>query len=202
MSPTEAKTEPEPPIPQGPYPVARPVHPQPERSESPDSTEDEDDFEYVERAPRRRGPRKLARWVRGALAAMAFVFTAMLGAAAYIHPYGTDADGNEVPKTMATHTQLGLQPCNMVVMTGKPCPACGMTTSFSLLVHGDVPNSMRANWVGTLTAIWWFSLIPWGFVSAYRGRLLFIRNGEMWLTVGLTIMLTLMVGRWAVIFFG
>ena len=50
---------------------------------------------------------------------------------------------------MATHTQLGMPPCNFVVMTGKPCPACGMTTSFALLVRGDVGASLRANWAGT-----------------------------------------------------
>ena len=56
---------------------------------------------------------------------------------------------------MATHTQLGMPPCNFVVMTGKPCPACGMTTSFALLVRGDVRASLRANWAGTLIAVLW-----------------------------------------------
>ena len=199
MLPIEANSNPEPPAPTGPFPIAMPVHPQPDRA----AEDDGEDFEYVEPRPRRnRRPRKLAKWVRIALTLMATGFVAILCAAAYIHPYTADEDGNEVASKMATHTQLGMQPCNMVVMTGKPCPACGMTTSFSLLVHGDIPNSLRANWVGTLIATWWFSLIPWGFVSAYRGRLLFIRNGEIWMTVGLTIMLTLMVARWAFIFFG
>ena len=66
-------------------------------------------------------------------------------AAFRIHPY--DADGN--PRTSATHTQLGMPPCNFVTLTGKPCPSCGMTTSFALLVRGDVVSSLRANWVGT-----------------------------------------------------
>ena len=197
MLPIEANSNPEPPVSEGPYPIAKPVHPQPVRADA------EEDFEYVERPrPRRRRSQKLSKWVRGMLALMAIGFLAVMGAAAYIHPYATDEDGNRVARTMATHTQLGMEPCNMVVMTGKPCPACGMTTSFSLLVHGDVPNSLRANWVGTLMAVWWFSLIPWGFACAIRGRLLFIRNGELWMTVGLTIVLTLMVARWAVIFFG
>ena len=198
MPPIEANSNPEPAAPAGPYPIARPMRPQPARAEA------DEDFEYVERPRPRRNRRsqKLAKWVRALLALMALAFVAVMGAAAYIHPYGTDENGNEVAKTMATHTQLGMEPCNMVVLTGKPCPACGMTTSFSLLVHGDVPNSLRANWVGTIMAIWWMTLIPWGLGSAIRGRLLFIRNGELWMTVALTIVLTLMCGRWAVIFFG
>ena len=57
-------------------------------------------------------------------------FATIFGVAVWLNPY--DADGN--PRSMATHTQLGLPPCNMVELIGKPCPACGMTTSFSLLV--------------------------------------------------------------------
>jgi hypothetical protein len=115
--------------------------------------------------------------------------------AAWIHPY--DADGR--PRSMATHTQLGLPPCSMVLLTGKPCPACGMTTSFALLAHGDVPNSLHANWVGTLLAFVWLALIPWALTSAIRGRLVGIRNGELALTVSVGVVLTLMLLRWAVV---
>ena len=51
---------------------------------------------------------------------------------------------------METHRQLGLPPCTFKEMTGLPCPSCGMTSSFALLVRGDVMNSLRANAVGTL----------------------------------------------------
>jgi hypothetical protein len=114
----------------------------------------------------------LARWVRGTLV---------------------------VPRTMATHTQLGMPPCNMVMLIGKPCPACGMTTSFSLLMHGDIPASLRANWTGTLLGMTWLALIPWAVVSAFRGRYLFIRSGEA-LTMAIVVaMLVLMLGRWAAV---
>ncbi|MCU0218495.1 DUF2752 domain-containing protein, partial [Mycobacterium tuberculosis] len=63
----------------------------------------------------------------------------------------------------------------MQEMTGKPCPACGMTTSFSLLMHADVPNSLRANWVGTLLCATILLIAPWAAVSAVRGRLLWVR---------------------------
>lgn len=147
---------------------------------------------------RKRKPPRMARWTRLMLVLMAIGLVAVFIAAAWIHPY--DDDGNA--RKMATHTQLGLEPCNMVVATGKPCPACGMTTSFALLMHADPSASLRANWVGTLLALAWLALIPWGIISAARGRLVWIRRGELCLTVGVSILLALMIGRWAVIFFG
>ena len=84
----------------------------------------------------------------------------------------------------------------MVTWTGKPCPSCGMTTSFSLLVHGDIGNSLKANWVGTLLAVFWMSLIPWGIASAIRGRLVKVRNGELFATFSVGVILTLMMARW------
>jgi hypothetical protein len=79
------------------------------------------------------------RLVRAALLALAVALGGVFVAAFRIDPY--DEDGN--PRTMATHTQLGMPPCNFVVMTGKPCPACGMTT-------GIVLTLMLARWVVVL----------------------------------------------------
>src|SRR4051812_20431776 len=137
-------------------------------------------------------PARMKRATRAALVMMATTFTAVFAAAAWIRPY--DDAGN--PRSMATHTQLGLPECSMVQATGKPCPACGMTTSFALLVHGDVWNSLKANWVGTLLAVFWLALIPWGVVSACRGRLVVVRNADLFATVAVGVTLTLMVGRW------
>ncbi|MFK7931213.1 MAG: DUF2752 domain-containing protein [Myxococcota bacterium] len=35
----------------------------------------------------------------------------------------------------STHTQLGLDGCTVLSLTGVPCPMCGMTTSFSLMAE-------------------------------------------------------------------
>ena len=138
---------------------------------------------------------RLARWVRGVLVLLALGFATIFGIAVWLNPY--DADGN--PRSMATHTQLGLPPCNMVEMVGKPCPACGMTTSFALLMHGDVPNSLRANWAGTVLAVVLLALIPWAVASACRGRYYFIRSGEALTTAVVITLLVLMLGRWGVV---
>ncbi len=56
----------------------------------------------------------------------------VLGLAAWLEP----AAGGH-----GTHTQLGLDGCTILSMTGWPCPMCGMTTTFSLLAHGRVPEA-------------------------------------------------------------
>src|SRR5215475_13498262 len=82
--------------------------------------------------------------VRGALVFVVVGLLAVFVVAIWIQPY--DEEGHA--ELLATHRQLGLPECSFKVMTGKPCPSCGMTTSFALLVRGDLANSARANWVG------------------------------------------------------
>ena len=119
---------------------------------------------------------------------------AIFGIAFWLNPY--DADGK--PRTMATHTQLGMPPCNFVLMTGKPCPSCGMTTSFALLVRGDVRASLRANWAGTLIAVLWAALHGLGDRQWHSRKPLFIPRGrgELILTACVGVVLVLMLGRW------
>lgn len=42
-----------------------------------------------------------------------------------------------------THRQLGLPACGFLTVTGYPCPSCGITTSFSHFVRGDLYDSLR-----------------------------------------------------------
>jgi hypothetical protein len=143
-------------------------------------------------------PPPLGVWVRGALIGvvlgLAFVFTI----AWLLNPYNEDGSA----KTMGTHQDrpLGLQPCSFYTLTGGvPCPACGMTTSFALLVRGDVLNSLRANWVGTLLAAFGMLVIPWAVISVVRGRSLFIRSIEAALIVFVSSLLVLMLLRWGIV---
>jgi hypothetical protein len=165
----------------------------------PPSNADKDPIPVAQAIPVRRPPRA-AWYVRGLLLAIAAGLAAVFATAAWLNPYG--ADGG--PRSMATHTQLGLPPCNFVVLTGKPCPACGMTTSFALLVRGDVGASLRANWVGTLLAVFWAVLMVWAVVGAILARTPFIRPGrhELALTVAVGAFLVLMLGRWAGVLIG
>ena len=112
-----------------------------------------------------------------------------------LDPYQDDGS----PRVMATHQQLGLPPCTFLEVTGVPCPACGMTTSFSLLVRGDVTNSLRANWVGTLLAVFCLAVIPWGVFGIVRGRSLFVRSLEKALIGVVIAVLVLTMLRWGVV---
>jgi len=138
--------------------------------------------------------RNLSRWVRGALVGLALGLVAVFGIALWLNPYD-----NGQPRRLETHLQLGLPPCNFRLITGVPCPSCGMTTSFSLLMHGDWMNSLRANAVGTLLALFWMALVPWSLVSALRSRWLFIASIERALTWTVVIFLVLLLVRWVVI---
>lgn len=169
------------------------------------------DFDFGDEDIRKPRPRRLALYVRILLLVMAVGFTAVIITAICLDPYKNqrdadgaivlNEDGSKSAMTMETHRQLGLPRCNMVELTGKPCPACGMTTSFALLAHGDVPNSLKANWVGTLLCGTIILFTPWLVISGFRGRLLWVRNGEMFSTVILSALLLLMMGRWAWIMF-
>lgn len=154
-------------------PIARPVRRRPER-------------EFVPATVR------ISKLARAFLGIMALGLIVVLGVAAWLRPY--DETGR--PYSQATHTQLGMPPCNMMLLYGKPCPSCGMTTSFALLAHGDVVNSLKANWVGTLMAAFWLGLIPWGLYGAIKGRVVWVRNLELFLTVSVGVVLFLMVARW------
>jgi hypothetical protein len=98
---------------------------------------------------------------------------------------------------METHRQLGLPECTFKTLTGEPCPSCGMTTSFALLMRGDLVNSLQANWVGTVLAVFLLLLIPWALTSLIRGRFVFIQSLERALTWAVTFFLTLLLVRWA-----
>jgi len=74
------------------------------------------------------------------------------------------------PRGFGTHTQLGLPPCAFMASTGRPCPTCGMTTSFAWFARGNLANSWRANPAGSLLAPVCLALVPWLLAASVRGR--------------------------------
>ncbi len=151
--------------------------------------------------PRRRPPVAWSpRRVRLTLLAGAAALASVFGVAACLNPYQPDG----TPRRMGTHRQLGMPPCNFVTLFGKPCPSCGMTTSFALLVRGDLRGSLQANWVGTLLACSWAAALVWALLSAAAGRMLLVRphQVEMCLTAAVAVFVVLMLGRWLAVLLG
>ena len=52
-----------------------------------------------------------------------------------------------------THEQFGFAPCSFRDWFGGPCPTCGVTTSASHLVHGDIVASWQTQPFGTIAAL-------------------------------------------------
>jgi hypothetical protein len=83
-----------------------------------------------------------------------------------------------------THQGLGLPGCTVYTLFGIRCPSCGMTTSWSHLMRGQVVQSLRANSGGFLLGLCALVMGPWLFVSGLKGRWL-IRPADEWTVVAL-----------------
>lgn len=116
-------------------------------------------------------------------------FVALVGCLAFtvaarLDPY----DSLGQPRSHGTHRQLGLPSCHILSTLGFPCPSCGMTTSISLLAHGDLPAAWQTNWAGVcvgtagFVATGWLALLAAGMrrqpaFSAERSILLLTLSG-------------------------
>jgi hypothetical protein len=126
---------------------------------------------------------------RAALVAMALCLIGLFVVAGALEPD---------PRGMGTHRQLGLPSCTFVTIFSKPCPGCGMTTSFAHFVRGEFAQSGRANPAGLLLAVVFATAVPWCLVSAVRGRLLLVDNPAPFVAVllGATGSVAILVWFW------
>lgn len=136
---------------------------------------------------------RLQGWVRGILVMLAVVLVGIFAIAATLNPY---KDGRVWYEQ--THTQLGLPPCTFKALTTMPCPSCGMTSSFALLVRGDIWNSLQANAVGTGLAVFCLLFIPWSIASSFCGRLVGICSPEKWAVRLVAVFVILLLLRWGI----
>lgn len=71
------------------------------------------------------------------------------------------------PEGVGTHTQLGLSPCTFLVLTGYPCPSCGLTTCFTHLARFEIIEAFTANGPGILIFLVTVALVPLSMVSIF-----------------------------------
>jgi hypothetical protein len=119
------------------------------------------------------------------MALSALGLAGVLGLAAWLRPD---------PSGFGTHMQLGLPPCAFKTVTGRPCPTCGMTTSFAWFTRGRFGRSWQANPAGSLLAPTCALMIPWLLAGAIRGRPVGFRTieGPVLAVVGVTVTLSLL----------
>ena len=87
--------------------------------------------------PRARS--RLTAWDHVLYGALWAGFLAVLATAAALRPD---------PSGLGTHTRLHLPPCGFYLVFGKPCPSCGMTTAFALMMHGRPQEALKAQPAG------------------------------------------------------
>ncbi len=100
-------------------------------------------------------------WGRLYAIALATLFGAGLWLAADLHPNGS---------YLGTHRQLHLPPCGFYLMTGFPCPTCGMTTAFAYTIHGQVLQAVRAQLAGFLAALVVIGAMGFSIGAAISGK--------------------------------
>jgi hypothetical protein len=115
------------------------------------------------------------------------ILLALLAVAAWLPPD---------PRGLGTHQGLGLPPCSFRQMTGLRCPSCGMTTSWSHLMRGQLLSSVKANASGMLLGVLAILLTPWVLGSAIRGRWLIRPLDEQVTLVVVIGILVITVGEW------
>lgn len=97
-------------------------------------------------------------------AAVAMICAAVLTIAAMLTPD---------PRGFGTHQQLGgnaFAPCGALILTGYPCPTCGMTTAFAHLVRGHLVASFIAQPAGMLMCVLTMATVLIATTIAIRGR--------------------------------
>lgn len=112
----------------------------------------------------------------------------LLSVAAWLSPSG---DGH------GTHEQLGLAPCTWVALFDKPCPTCGMTTSFAHTADASFLTAATTQPLGMLLAIgaaamFWTTAHTAATGSRASHAALGLVNGR-----SLVVMLILGLGAWA-----
>lgn len=88
------------------------------------------------------------------------------------------------PSGTGTHLQLGLAPCPWLTIYSKPCLTCGMTTSFSAIVHGDLTLAFRSHLLGPLVFAWVsLGALYYGSKFLFRYKVIAPTRAVLWINL-------------------
>jgi len=91
--------------------------------------------------------------------AVAAFSAAVLRLASSLHPSA---------RGIGTHEQLGLVPCRFHLLTGIPCPSCGLTTSFAYAAHFQFHQAFVSSPFGLLLFCVVVLAVPTSFVLLWQ----------------------------------
>jgi hypothetical protein len=106
-------------------------------------------------------------WARWSHALLLLGVLVMVGVGLYLTPE---------PAGHGTHQQLGLPPCTIYYLTGRPCPSCGLTTSVSAILHGQFGLAWRANPMGFVIVAGALAVAINSLLALFWGRSVRIEN--------------------------
>lgn len=92
--------------------------------------------------------------------AWAIAFLTLLGFSLWVTP---DPNGH------GTHTQLGLPPCPSTLVFNRPCPGCGMTTSFAYCSRMDFVGGFQAHPFGPALFLGWALTAGMALWGSFKG---------------------------------
>jgi len=73
------------------------------------------------------------------------------------------------PSGHGTHTQVLLLPCIWQMLTGLPCPMCGMTTSMAHMARGEVGAAFGTHLLGPALYVGAWLGAVWALAALVRG---------------------------------
>jgi hypothetical protein len=74
------------------------------------------------------------------------------------------------PRGLGTHSQLGIGECGFPLITGYPCPTCGMTTAFAHTVRGQWWAAFNAHPAGWALCVALMATIGFALSVLITGR--------------------------------
>ena len=124
-------------------------------------------------------------------------FLALLVALACLAPLVVAAALKPSHTGTGTHTHLGLAECQWLARTGLPCPSCGMTTSWTWFVRGNLAASLYVQPMGPVLAALAVCSFWGGLYASATGRAVYRLLGAIAGRYYFVPLMTIALAAWA-----